>query len=153
MIELSKPTLVDIPEMQALVAPEIQSGVILERDDNEVATSIRSYSIARDEAGMLAGFLALHLHTPKMAEIRSMIVHESLRGRGVGKQLITYAMQEAARLHVQEVFVLTYHREIFERQGFKEIPKESMPEQKVWSDCIKCKHFPICNEVLLIKTL
>ncbi|PHQ55600.1 MAG: GNAT family N-acetyltransferase, partial [Sulfurimonas sp.] len=34
-----------------------------------------------------------------------------------------------------------------------EIPKESLPEHKIWADCIKCKHFPICNEVSLIKTL
>ena len=34
-----------------------------------------------------------------------------------------------------------------------EIQKELLPEHKIWADCIKCKHFPICNEVSLIKNL
>jgi amino-acid N-acetyltransferase len=48
---------------------------------------------------------------------------------------------------------LTYQQRFFERLGFEEIPKESIPEHKIWADCIKCKHFPVCNEVSLIKTL
>ncbi|HHD83733.1 MAG TPA: GNAT family N-acetyltransferase, partial [Campylobacteraceae bacterium] len=34
-----------------------------------------------------------------------------------------------------------------------EIPKEALPEQKIWADCVKCKHFPICDEVALIYNL
>ena len=44
-------------------------------------------------------------------------------------------------------------KEFFEKNGFVEIPKENIPEHKIWADCIKCKHFPICNEISLIKTI
>jgi amino-acid N-acetyltransferase len=70
---------------------------------------------------------------------------------GVGKELVSQALLEGEKLGLEEVLVLTYKREFFEKLGFVEIPKESLPEHKIWADCIKCKHFPICNEVSLIK--
>jgi len=50
----------------------------------------------------------------------------------------------------EEVLVLTYLPEFFKKIGFVEIAKESIPEHKIWADCIKCIHFPVCNEVSLI---
>ena len=147
-----KATLRDIPAMQALVQPEIESGIILVRSDNEIATNIRSYTLAFD-GEKLVGFAALHIHTPDLAETRSLIVREGYRSRHVGTTLVQRALDEAAALGIKEVLALTYRREFFEKLGFYEIPKESLPEHKIWADCIKCKHFPVCNEIALIKTV
>ncbi|MBN2871157.1 MAG: N-acetyltransferase [Campylobacterales bacterium] len=147
-----KPTLRDIPAMQKLVAPEIESGVILPRSNDEIATNIRSYFIAQD-AGRLVGFVALHIHSPQLAELRSMIIDQHYRGRNIGTTLVEKACEEGRHLGLKEVLALTYQQRFFERLGFVEIPKESIPEHKIWADCIKCKHFPVCNEVSLIKTL
>ncbi len=138
--------------MQILVDPEVQSGVILPRSDDEIATNIRSYTLVflDDE---LIGFSALHIHTAYLAEIRSLIVKEGFRGRKVGEGLVDKLVEEARLLGLQKVLALTYKQSFFERLGFVEIPKESLPEHKIWADCIKCKHFPICNEVSLIKVL
>jgi len=138
--------------MQQLVAPEIESGVILPRSDDEIATNIRSYFLAMD-GEKLVGFCALHIHSPNLAEIRSMIIDTQYRGRHIGSTLVEKACEEGARLGLCEILVLTYQQRFFENLGFIEIPKESIPEHKIWADCIKCKHFPICNEVSLIKTL
>jgi amino-acid N-acetyltransferase len=147
-----KATLEDIASMQKLVEPEIESGIILERSDNEIATNIRSYRLAFDET-RLVGFVALHIHTPSLAETRSLVVDEAYRGKQVGSNLVTLCLDEAKALGLKEVLALTYHREFFEKLGFTEISKESLPEHKIWADCIKCKHFPICNEIALIKQL
>ncbi len=136
--------------MQTLVEPEVQSGVILERSSDEIATNIRSYILAKDDE-VLVGFCALHIHTPKLSEIRSLIVKEEYRSKNVGSHLVNEALREATMLKLSEVLVLTYKQSFFERLDFKEIPKESLPEHKIWADCIKCKHFPVCNEVSLIK--
>lgn len=149
MLTYRKATLLDIPAMQVLVAPEVESGVILKRNSDEVATNIRSYQLAFDGV-KLVGFCALHIHTTTLAEVRSLIVDESVRGRGVGTTLVKNAMDEAKPLGLKEVLVLTYQQSFFERLDFNEIPKESLPEHKIWADCINCKHFPICNEVSLI---
>jgi len=151
-ITYKKPTLSDITSMQQLVAPEIESGVILPRSDDEIATNIRSYILAMD-GEKLVGFCALHIHSPNLAEIRSMIIDGEYRGRHIGSELVDKACEEGARLGLGEILVLTYQQRFFENLGFIEIPKESIPEHKIWADCIKCKHFPICNEVSLIKTL
>jgi len=147
-----KATLADIPQMQELVRPEVESGVILVRSNDELATNIRSYFIALKE-DKIVGFNALHLHTPKLAEIRSLIVSEAQRGKGIGQTLINKATQEGSALGLKEILVLTYRQAFFEALGFVEIPKESIPEHKIWADCIKCKLFPVCNEVSLVKYL
>lgn len=142
----------DIPAMQLLVAPEVESGVILARSDDEIATNIRSYTLAMD-GDRLVGFCALHIHSPNLAEVRSMIIDSGYRGMNIGSTLVEKVCEEGRGLGLREVLALTYQKPFFERLGFIEIPKESIPEHKIWADCIKCKHFPICNEVSLIKTL
>ena len=151
-IEYRKAKLSDIPKMQELVLPEVESGVILVRSEDEVATNIRSYMLAYKE-DELVGFNALHIHTSSLAEIRSLIVKEGLRGKKIGENLVLRAIEEAKELGLKRVLSLTYKQAFFERLGFIEIPKESLPEHKIWADCIKCKHFPVCNEVSLIKSL
>ena len=151
-IEYVKAKLSDISKMQELVQPEVDSGVILVRSEDEIATNIRSYMLAFLD-GELIGFTALHLHTSYLGEIRSLIVKEGLRGQKIGESLVLKALDEGKSLGLQRVLSLTYRQAFFERLGFVEIPKESLPEHKIWADCIKCKHFPICNEVSLIKNL
>ncbi|MCW8954887.1 MAG: N-acetyltransferase, partial [Sulfurimonas sp.] len=124
----------------------------LVRSSDEIATNIRSYILAKED-NVLVGFCALHIHAPSLAEIRSLVVKEDKRGNGIGEKLIAQAMDEAKTLGVHKVLSLTYKQSFFEKLGFVEIPKESLPEHKIWADCIKCKHFPICNEVSLIKIL
>ncbi len=151
-IEYKKASLCEIDSMQELVFPEVESGVILERSSDEIATNIRSYMLAYLD-GMIVGFCALHIHTSSLAEIRSLIVKDTLRGNKIGENLVNRCIDEAKELGLQKVLSLTYKQSFFEKLGFVEIPKESLPEHKIWADCIKCKHFPICNEVSLIKNL
>jgi amino-acid N-acetyltransferase len=146
---LTKADLRDIPQMLALVAEEVKSGVILDRSADEIATNIRSYVLAKEEE-KLVGYTALHIHSPRLAEVRSLIVDEAFRGRSVGKQMVQFALEEAKELGLEEVLVLTYLPQFFIKMGFEEIAKESIPEHKIWADCIKCIHFPVCNEVSLM---
>ncbi|WP_457749088.1 N-acetyltransferase [Sulfurimonas sp.] len=151
-ISYVKATLSDIEKMRELILPEVQSGIILERSEDEIATNIRSYTLAVIDA-QLVGFTALHIHTKYLGEIRSLVVKEEFRGQKIGETLVGCTLDEGKALGLQKVLSLTYKQSFFERLGFVEIPKESLPEHKIWADCIKCKHFPICNEVSLIKNL
>ena len=153
MIELVKAKLSDIPAMQSLVVTEVQNGIILNRTEDEVATNIRSYVLAK-EGQKLVGYTALHIHSKRLAEIRSLIVDEAYRGQKVGQRMVEFTLKEAKDLGVEEdVLVLTYLPGFFEKLNFKEIHKEVIPEHKIWADCIKCIHFPICNEVALVYKL
>jgi len=150
MITLVKASLSDISSMQNLVTKEVKDGIILNREDDEIATNIRSYVLAKKE-GKIVGYTALHIHSHRVAEIRSLIVHRDYRGEKIGQKLVEFTLNEAKQLGVKEdVLVLTYLPLFFNTLGFREINKESIPEHKIWTDCIKCIHFPVCNEVALI---
>ena len=138
--------------MQSLVKEEVESGIILYRSDSELATNIRSYTIAKQENEII-GFVALHIHSTSLAEVRSLIVDKKRQKQGIGRRLIERLLIEAKSLNIESIFTLTYQQAFFEKLGFIEISKTDLPEQKIWSDCIRCKHFPICNEIALIKKI
>ncbi len=153
MVKLVKAKLSDISEMQRLVAQEVQDGIILDRSEDEVASNIRSYVLAK-EGEELIGYAALHIHSSRLAEIRSLIVSSEHRGKRIGKNIVEFCLKEAKELKIsEEVLVLTYLPQFFQKMDFVEIPKESIPEHKIWTDCIKCIHFPICNEISLVYKL
>jgi len=153
MVRLVKAKLEDIPQMQELVSKDVKDGIILSRNDDEVSTNIRSYVLAKDE-DRVVGYAALHIHSPRLAEVRSLIVDASYRGQNIGKKIVLFTLDEAKDLGVKEdVLVLTYLLNFFTKLGFEEISKESIPEHKIWADCIKCIHFPICNEISLVYKL
>ena len=148
-ISYIKPNLTHIPQMQRLIAKDVQEGILLPRSDDEIATNIRSYILAMDNK-RIVGYVALHIHSTTLAEVRSLIVDEGYRGQGIGTTLVKKALDEGRVLAVKKVLALTYTKEFFQKLGFKEIDKSEIPEHKIWQDCIKCKHFPVCNEVAMM---
>jgi amino-acid N-acetyltransferase len=153
VVKLVKATLSDIPEMQEMVVSDVKDGIILERNADEVATNIRSYILAKID-NKLVGYGALHIHSSRLAEIRSLIVLDGYRGQNIGRKIVEFTLDEAKELQViEEVLVLTYLPQFFIKLNFIEIAKESIPEHKIWADCIKCIHFPVCNEISLVYKL
>ncbi|MEN8717534.1 MAG: N-acetyltransferase [Sulfurovum sp.] len=151
-IKFYKPDVTHIPLMQELVKSEVESGKILLRTEDEMATTIRSYTIVEVD-GNMAGFTALHIHSPRLAEVRSLVVSKDFRGLKLGQKLVDTCISEAKEYKLEQVLSLTYEKGFFESCGFHEIEKENIPEHKIWADCIRCKHFPICEEVAMVYNL
>ena len=152
MITFCKANLGDIIVMQKLIQEEILNGIIISRSNDEVATNIRSYILAKDK-NKIVGFLALHIHTVLLGEIRSLVILKSYREQGIAKNLILEASKEAKLLLLKEILVLTYRKILFDKLDFLEIEKSSLPDHKIWADCIRCQHFPVCDEIALVKYL
>lgn len=156
MINLKRAKPSDVKAMQMLVLPQVEAGVILARSDDEVASNIRSYVLAlkssekNEQNDEIIGFGALHIISPDLAEIRSLIVSPKHQKMGIGSQIVKELIKEAKELGLKKVFSLTYAQEFFESLDFKMIEKNELPAQKIWSDCVKCKHFPICDEKALM---
>jgi len=104
-------------------------------------------------AEILAGFASLKIFNADLAEVRSLIVAPQFRRQGIARAIVNELLDEAKFYGLKSVFTLTYQKEFFGRLGFTEIPKDELPAQKIWADCIKCKKFPVCNEIALIYTL
>ncbi len=149
MLKIKKPTLSEIIDIKTVLEPYVKEGIILYRDDDEIATNIRSYQVIYDKKKPVA-VGALHIYSPFLGEIRSLAVDRDYQKRGLGKMLVKNLLKEAKELNLKEVLVLTYKKEFFEKLGFIEIQKEAIPDKKIWADCIKCKFFPNCNETALI---
>ena len=151
-LEFFKPNVTHIKQMQNLVQEDVENGNILVRDESEMATTIRSYTAVKFE-NEIVGFVALHIHTPILAEIRSLIVSTKFRKKGIATKLIQSTINEAKSLKIKEILVLTYQDKLFLNFEFNLMNKESIPNPKIWADCIKCKHFPRCDEIALVKVL
>lgn len=150
-IKFFKPNVTHIGDMQKLVKEEVEKGVILLRTEDEMANTIRSYTVVEVD-GKMAGFTALHIHSARLSEVRSLIVSKEYRNMKLGK-LVEACIEEGKRLGLQQILSLTYKKEFFESLGFREIEKERIPEHKIWADCIRCKHFPVCDEIAMVYDL
>jgi len=151
-MKIVKPTLNNIIDIQSVLKPYVEEGVILKRDDEEIAENIRSYLVVfKNDIPIAVG--ALHIHSPFLGEIRSLAVRKDYQNQKIGKKLVKKLIEEAEFLGLREILVLTYKKEFFEKIGFVEIDKELIPEKKIWADCIKCRFFPNCNETALIMRL
>ena len=148
-IKFYKPNVTDIPAMQELVKAEVENGNILLRTEDEMANTIRSYIIVQVD-GQIAGFTALHIHSARLAEVRSLVVSKQYRGFELGNKLVDECIKEAKVYKLEQVLSLTYAKSFFEKSGFRVIEKEAIPEHKIWADCIRCKHFPICDEIAMV---
>lgn len=151
-IRFYKPTVDDIEKMQEIVKLEVDKGTILLRTEDEMANTIRSYTVVEVD-GETAGFTALHIHSRRLSEVRSLIISEKFRGLKLGKKLVEACIEEGIKLGLKQILSLTYQKGFFEALGFDEIEKDQIPEHKIWADCIRCKHFPKCDEIAMVYDL
>lgn len=151
-IRFYKPTVADIPKMQDIVKEEVDKGKILLRTADEMATTIRSYTVVEVD-GKMAGFTATHIHSPRLAEVRSLVVSKDFRGLKLGRKLVESCIKESREYGIEQLLSLTYEEGFFASIGFRTIAKEDIPEHKIWADCIRCKHFPICDEIAMVYDL
>lgn len=124
---------------------------MLSRSLAELYDNMRDYFVY-DETGEIVGACALHICWEDLAEIRSLCVIPGFRKRGVGRTLVNECLKEAREFRVERVFLLTYQDQFFGRFGFRTIEKTELP-QKIWTDCVKCAKFPLCDEIAMVTNL
>ena len=71
--------------------------------------------------GEVVGCGAVHVMWEDLAEVRTVAVDPSLRGKGVGSVMLEHLLAHARDLGVARVFCLTFETEFFGRHGFVEI--------------------------------
>ena len=98
------------------------------------------------------GCAALHLSWDDLAEIKSVAVERSKQRKGIGKDLVEACLDEAVRLGVGRIFVLTNKPRYFKKFGFMKVKNSELPH-KIWAECINCCKFPNCKEIAMVKVL
>ncbi len=138
----------DVKPVHVLLQSFADQGLLLPRSISSLYDQLRDFIVYEND-GMVKGVCSLHICWENLAEIRSLAVAADMQGQGVGAELVQECLQEAQRLLINKVFVLTYQAGFFRKLGFVDEEKRALPH-KIWSDCVNCPKFPDCDEEALI---
>ncbi len=145
---MEKARIKDVPQMHQLVNYFADKGLMLPRSLSEIYENIRDYFVIR-QGELVIACAALHVSWSDLAEVKSVVVAEESQQQKIGAQLVEACLDEARELGIPTVFCLTYQPAFFEKFGFSQVDKMTLP-RKVWTECFRCPKFPDCNEVALI---
>lgn len=148
---IQRPTSSDVPALKALIDHAVAQGNVLPRSLETLYANIHQYFTYVDEQG-IGGCCALCPDGANMAEIRSLVVRDDLRGHGVGVQLLDACIEEARRQGYHRIYALSRLPEFFERHGFHLIERTALP-QKIERDCLQCSSFAHCESSAVIRDI
>jgi amino-acid N-acetyltransferase len=143
-LKIRKAKLSDVTELHRLINHYAGERIMLPRTLTDLYENVWEFSVA-EEDGRLLGCGALKLYNQEVAEIRSLCVDETLKSKGIGREIADELLNEAEAFGLKTVFALTVAPAFFERLGFREVPRERFPT-KVWRDCLSCTRYSNCNE-------
>jgi amino-acid N-acetyltransferase len=141
----------DARAILGLISHYSSRGQMLPRTYAQVMERVRDFNVVL-EGPVLVGCAGLHPVGEDLAEIRSLAVGEGKTGKGYGRSLVASCLRDAGQLGLQRVFALTYQTGFFEKMGFAQVEKLTLP-QKIWGDCVHCAKFGDCDEVAVLRNL
>ncbi len=151
VIEIVRASVHDVPAIAALVERYVRRGEVLPRPPEDIYQSLRDWIVAKQH-GEVVGCGSLVILWADMAEIRSLVVAPERQGMGIGRQIVSALLADAAALEIPRVIALTRRPAFFAKLGFVEVPRASLP-RKIWKDCIHCTKFAGCDEVAMVYQL
>lgn len=117
----------DVRTIKTLV--DLDAGrVLLEKNLITLYEDVQEFWVAELD-GRVVGCGALHVMWEDLAEIRTVVVDRSARGRGIGHALVKRLIDLAAELGLARLFVLTFETGFFARHGFTEITGTPVPRE------------------------
>jgi amino-acid N-acetyltransferase len=109
----------DVPAIKQLV--DTYAGkILLEKNLVTLYEAVQEFWVAERDDEIL-GCGALHVLWGDLGEVRTVAVHPSVQGHGVGHQVVERLLDVARELQLKRVFVLTFETDFFGRHGFTEI--------------------------------
>jgi amino-acid N-acetyltransferase len=110
----------DVPAIHDLIELYAHDRILLAKERVQLYEDVQDFWVA-DEGGRVVGCGAVHPLWEDIAEIRTVAVDPSARGRGVGRILVERLIATVRELGIARVFVLTFERDFFAAFGFHEI--------------------------------
>ena len=145
---IRKAKLSDINDIYSILKIYSDKNIILERTKSEIETNLNHFfvSVASES---ISGVISYFDYGRNLKEIRSLAIKNSHTLSGIGSQLVQNIISILTKNKKVKIFVLTYSPIFFQKNNFKEVSKDSLPE-KIWKDCNKCKNKVNCGETALI---
>lgn len=117
----------DVDALRVLVDTHAGDGLLLEKTPVQLYEDVQEFWVADD--GEVVGCGALHVLWRDLAEVRTLVVADDHRGRGVGGALLTRLLDTARELGVARVFCLTFETAFFASYGFLPIDDVPVPPE------------------------
>jgi amino-acid N-acetyltransferase len=144
-------TVHDVPRMNQIISSHAELGRMLFKSFAQLYENVRDFAVYEEE-GKVVGCVALTIIWADLAEVRSLAVDAAFHGRGIGRKLVEWTIDEAQRLHIRRIMALTYEKAFFEKLGFVVVQKDALP-LKVWSDCVACPKKDCCDEIAMVRVI
>jgi amino-acid N-acetyltransferase len=112
----------DVHTLRRLLDSYVRGGILLDKPTVTLYEDIQEFWVAeRDEDATVVGCGALHVMWEDLAEVRTLAVDPTLRGEGLGHQVLGKLLHTARWLGVRRIFCLTFEVDFFAKHGFVEI--------------------------------
>jgi amino-acid N-acetyltransferase len=134
----------DAPAIHSLIAGNLEIGHLLPRSLEDVSEHISRFFVADDNGDVVACAELARL-SPTVAEVRSLVVTESLRGQKIGSRLVAHLAATGTSAGYSTLCAFTHDPSHFVRLGFTIVPHIWMPE-KIAHDCTGCALFRRCGQ-------
>jgi amino-acid N-acetyltransferase len=141
----------DVPEIHHLLEIYASQGNLLPRTMSELYRHLRDFFVI-ESGGRVVACGALEIFTESLGEVRSLVVADDFKGRGLGRQLVERIVEEARGIGLTRLMALTYVPGFFHKLGFQTVSKDTLPE-KVWGMCVKCYKYNECDEIAVLKEI
>jgi len=135
MIEVRPARTADIRGIHNLIANFASDGRMLQKETVTLYESVQEFMVAIED-GQVVGCGALHVLWEDLAEVRSVAITETLRGKGIGNQILERIIERARELGLSRIFCLTFETKFFGRHGFEEIQGTPV-EPEVYAQLLK----------------
>jgi amino-acid N-acetyltransferase len=147
-MQIRKAKIQDAKGIHTLISTYAELERMLFKSMSDIYETIQIFTVA-DAGPDVVGCCALQVIWEDLAEIKSLAVDKSMFGKGIGRKLVEDNLLRAKELGLKRVFILTLEPGFFERLGFEEVLRHSLP-MKVWSDCAMCSKQDHCDEIAMI---
>ena len=111
----------DVAAIRRLVDTYAPRGILLDKPTVTLFEDVQEFVVAVRDDHEVVGCGALHVLWEDLAEVRTLAVDPSVKGEGVGHDLLERLLARARDLGVSRVFCLTFEVAFFGRHGFREI--------------------------------
>ena len=147
----------DVSYMLRLVNHFAAQNVMLPRTEASVRQTLGDWLLAaEDEATIntpaVLGCGALLPLTTTLVELRSLAIHPSQQGKGVGRRLVQELVGLARARAYHQLCAMTLRPSFFTRLGFHVVDRWSL-RPKVSQACISCPKSRNCDEVAVLLAL
>lgn len=134
----------DAPAILRLIEDNLQVGHLLPRTLQDLLAHAGRFVVATADETVI-GCAELAPLSLAVAEVRSLVVGEAWRGRGLGTRLISTLQRQARVAGFATLCAFTHEPAPFVRLGFSIAPHLWFPE-KIAIDCTGCPKFRTCGQ-------